>query len=76
MEGDHLIALVLSVQRRGELPGEVLVKAGHPLLDDYLVFPRGEGEAELGGHSSTKTTLDTYGHLFPDEQDRTRAFVD
>jgi integrase len=28
------------------------------------------------GHSSAKTTLDTYGHLFPDEQDRTRAFVD
>jgi integrase len=28
------------------------------------------------GHSSAKTTLDTYGHLFPDEEDRTRAFVD
>jgi integrase len=28
------------------------------------------------GHSSAKTTLDAYGHLFPDEQDRTRAFVD
>lgn len=24
------------------------------------------------GHSSAKTTLDVYGHLFPDEEDRTR----
>lgn len=28
------------------------------------------------GHSSAKTTLDTYGHLFADEEDRTRAAVD
>jgi integrase len=28
------------------------------------------------GHSSAKTTLDTYGHLFPDEEDRTRSAVD
>jgi integrase len=28
------------------------------------------------GHASAKTTLDVYGHLFPDEQDRTRAAVD
>lgn len=28
------------------------------------------------GHASAKTTLDTYGHLFPDEEDRTRAAVD
>jgi integrase len=28
------------------------------------------------GHSSAKTTLDTYGHLFEDEEDRTRAAVD
>jgi integrase len=28
------------------------------------------------GHSSAKTTLDVYGHLFPDEQDRTRAAMD
>lgn len=25
------------------------------------------------GHASAKTSLDTYGHLFPDEEDRTRA---
>ena len=25
------------------------------------------------GHASAKTTLDTYGHLFPDEEDRTRG---
>ncbi len=28
------------------------------------------------GHASAKTTLDTYGHLFPDERDRTRFAVD
>ncbi len=28
------------------------------------------------GHSSAKTTLDVYGHLFPDEEDRTRAALD
>ncbi|MBA2625081.1 MAG: tyrosine-type recombinase/integrase, partial [Acidimicrobiia bacterium] len=28
------------------------------------------------GHSSAKTTLDVYGHLFPDEEDRTRQAVD
>lgn len=28
------------------------------------------------GHTSAKTTLDTYGHLFPDEADRTRAALD
>ena len=28
------------------------------------------------GHASAKTTLDVYGHLFPDEEDRTRAAVD
>jgi len=28
------------------------------------------------GHSSAKTTLDIYGHLFADEEDRTRVAVD
>jgi hypothetical protein len=28
------------------------------------------------GRASATTTLDTYGHLFPDEEDRTRAAVD
>jgi hypothetical protein len=28
------------------------------------------------GHASAKTTLDTYGHLFEDEEDRTRKAVD
>ncbi len=28
------------------------------------------------GHESAKTTLDIYSHLFPDEEDRTRAAVD
>jgi integrase len=28
------------------------------------------------GHSSAKTTLDVYGHLFPDEEDRTRQAVE
>ena len=28
------------------------------------------------GHASAKTTLDVYGHLFPDEADRTRDAVD
>ena len=27
-------------------------------------------------HASAKTTLDVYGHLFPDEQDRTRTFAE
>ena len=28
------------------------------------------------GHASATETLDTYSHLFPDEEDRTRAAVD
>jgi len=28
------------------------------------------------GHSSAKTTFDVYGHLFGDEEDRTRAAID
>ena len=28
------------------------------------------------GHASAKTSLDIYGHLFPDEEDRTRAAMD
>jgi integrase len=28
------------------------------------------------GHASAKTTLDVYGHLWPDEEDRTRVAVD
>jgi integrase len=28
------------------------------------------------GHASARTTLDVYGHLFPDEEDRTRQAVD
>jgi integrase len=28
------------------------------------------------GHASAVVTLDTYGHLWPDEEDRTRAAVD
>jgi integrase len=28
------------------------------------------------GHGSAKTTLDVYGHLFPDEEDRTRLAID
>lgn len=28
------------------------------------------------GHASAKTTLDVYGHLSPDEEDRTRAAID
>jgi integrase len=28
------------------------------------------------GHASATTTLDTYGHLFPDEEDRTRDAID
>jgi integrase len=28
------------------------------------------------GHASAKTTLDTYGHLWPDDEDRTRSAVD
>jgi integrase len=28
------------------------------------------------GHASATTTLDTYGHLFPDEEDRPRDAVD
>ena len=28
------------------------------------------------GHASAKTTPDVYGHLFPDEEDRTRAALD
>jgi integrase len=28
------------------------------------------------GHSSAKTTLDVYGHLWPDDEDATRAAID
>jgi hypothetical protein len=28
------------------------------------------------GHASARTTLDVYGHLFPDEEDRTRTAVE
>ncbi len=28
------------------------------------------------GHASAKTTLDVYGHLFPEDEDRTRAAID
>jgi integrase len=28
------------------------------------------------GHSSAKVTLDTYGHLWPEEDDRTRLAVE
>jgi integrase len=28
------------------------------------------------GHSSTKTTLDIYAHLWPDKENRTRRIVD
>jgi integrase len=28
------------------------------------------------GHASAKTSLDIYGHLFPDEEDRTRHAID
>ncbi len=28
------------------------------------------------GHASAKTLLDIYGHLFPDEEDRTRHAID
>lgn len=28
------------------------------------------------GHKSAQTTLDTYGHLWPDSDDRTRAAID
>jgi integrase len=28
------------------------------------------------GHASAKTTLDVYGHLWPDDEDRTRRAVD
>jgi integrase len=28
------------------------------------------------GHSSAKTTLDVHGHLFPDEEDRTRLAIE
>jgi integrase len=27
------------------------------------------------GHASAQVTLDTYGHLFPDEEDRTRQAI-
>jgi integrase len=28
------------------------------------------------GHASAKVTLDVYGHLWPDEEDRTRSAID
>jgi hypothetical protein len=28
------------------------------------------------GHASAKVTLDTYGHLFPKEEERTRAAIE
>ena len=50
----------------------------HPQLDGR----RGRGhelrDVSAGGsrHASAKTTLDTYGHLWPDSDDSTRAAVE
>jgi integrase len=53
----------------------------HDLRHYYasLLIARGASvkvvQARLG-HASAKTTLDTYGHLWPDDEDATRATVD
>jgi hypothetical protein len=58
--------------RLGHTPQSValLRQRAHPI--------RGLGEGRPGSfaHASAKTTLDVYGHLFPDEGDRTRAAMD
>ena len=53
----------------------------HALRHHYASTPIRAGESvkvvqERLGHTSATMTLDVYGHLFPDDEDRTRAAVD
>ena len=58
----------------------------HPALADHLIWraasgrpPRGADAAERRrsvGHATAAETLDTYSHLWPDSDDRTREAVD
>lgn len=63
--------------KRAELPG----LGFHALRHYYTSFLIRHGEsvktvqARLG-HASAAETLDTYSHLWPDSDDRTRAAVD
>jgi integrase len=67
-----------TARTRARLPGWA---TPHDLRHHYASVPIRSGasvkvvQSRLG-HASARTTLDTYGHLFPDEEDRTRAAID
>ncbi len=84
---DHL-GRAIRRNRFGEVWGRAVVSAGlpdgshfHELRHHYasLLIFGGESvkvvQARLG-HASASETLDTYAHLWPDSEDRTRAAVD
>lgn len=75
----HPFAVVWAMARRGA--GVPSWATPHDLRHYYasLLIQSGASIKVLQtrlGHASAKTTLDTYGHLFPDEADRTRAALD
>jgi hypothetical protein len=74
-DSEHAIG---AKRRKRTLAVWVQPSAADRLRAPVVVPPRWSNRL---GHSSAKTTLDIYGHLFPDEEDRTRralkeAFAD
>ena len=63
--------------KRAELPGWASMRCGHYYTS--LLIRHGESvktvQARLR-HASAADTLDTYSHLWPESDDRTRAAVD
>ncbi len=78
IQGHPFSAVWVTAARRADLPSWA---TPHDLRHYYasMLIQGGASvkvlQARLG-HASAKTSLDTYGHLFPDEEDRTRAAID
>lgn len=78
IQGRPFAAAWATAVRRGNLPQWA---TPHDLRHYYAsALIRGGASVKVLqarlGHSSAKTSLDIYGHLFPDEEDRTRATID